>query len=369
MLLIFSAPKEGAFLLDCGKVHLGYMNGLLIAFVMAEKGVREAKGKEMVQIQQLKSAPHYFEASVPRQYLVREEKLVIAGREGELRLKIYKPNILLIEARFEIPDIFSSEVDKFKEDVLSVCYEYLKKEGAKNVDNFSEEYSVAAVSGYKGDPEQFFTHKEKIAGFLKSETLPLDSLEVDYTLKSQLKYAKNDLVIVDWDGAFVFDPDGDFASTLELLELANFQLLQYRILAAELDARLARVVRMVQQSSPKARFLFRGKEVHEALKDTILIRSRSVLEFENIDKEIKLIGDWYSARLYDLLAKKFKLETWHDEIREKIDAIEDIYEVASENFTITWERRSHIVEIFAWYMLLVGWFALLILETYFYVQK
>lgn len=342
------------------------MKGLLVTFVMAEDGARETKGREIVQVQQLKSVPHYFEASVPRQYLVREEKLTVGAREGEIRLKIYKPNILLAEARFEIPDAFSEEVYEFKEDVLSACYEYLRKEGAKNVDNFSEEYSVAVIAGYEGDPEQFFAHKEKIASFLKSEKLSLDPLEVDYTLKSQLKYAKNDLVLVDWDGAFIFDSDGDFESTLELLELANFQLLQYRILAEELDARLAKVVKLIQRASPRARFFLQGKEVHQALKDTILIRSRSVLEFESLDREIKLIGDWYSARLYDLIAKKFKLEIWHDEIREKIDAIEDVYEVASENFTVTWAHRGRIIEMVGWYVLLIGWLALLILDIYFY---
>ena len=265
-----------------------------------------------------------------------------------------------------LPRSLSDNALEFKDLVIDECYALLNKKGAKNVENLSEEYSVGLISNYEGEPEQFLIHRQNIVSFLKSEKLALDIPEIEYTLKSQIKYAKNDLVIVDWDGAFIFDTEGDFESNLELLELANLQLLKYRILDKWLDARLQRLIELIAGAPPKTRFLFKAKDINKALKDTMLVRVQSISEFQTLDMEIKLIGDWYSARLFDLIARKFKLETWHSGIKEKIDAVEDVYEVASENFTVTWEHRSRIIEMIGWYVLLVGWMVLLILDIYFY---
>ena len=342
------------------------MKAKLISFVIAQAPGFGKRGIKEVQTQTIESAPHYFEASVPRQFLVSEEKIIIGNREGTLALKMYKPDILLAEARFEFPDILSDNALEFKDLVIDECYALLNKKGAKNVENLSEEYSVGLISNYEGEPEQFLIHRQNIVSFLKSEKLALDIPEIEYTLKSQIKYAKNDLVIVDWDGAFIFDTEGDFESNLELLELANLQLLKYRILDKWLDARLQRLIELIAGAPPKTRFLFKAKDINKALKDTMLVRVQSISEFQTLDMEIKLIGDWYSARLFDLNARKFKLETWHSGIKEKIDAVEDVYEVASENFTVTWEHRSRIIEMIGWYVLLVGWMVLLILDIYFY---
>jgi hypothetical protein len=34
-------------------------------------------------------------------------------------------------------------------------------------------------------------------------------------------YSKDDLTIVDWDGAIIIAPDGDFQSDIELLKVGN----------------------------------------------------------------------------------------------------------------------------------------------------
>ncbi len=352
------------------------MKAKLVSFVIAQatsfakategKSGFGKRGIREVQTPPIESAPHYFEATVPRQFLVGKEKIVVGNREGQIHLKLYKPDILLAEVHFDLPDVFSDEALDFKEEAIQACRALLMKKGAKNVESLSEEYSVAVVSGYEGEPEQFFGHQEKIASFLKSEKLALDLPEIEYTLRFQLKYAKNDLVIVDWDGAFIFDTEGDFESSLELFELANLQLLQYRMLDAQLDKRLHHISTLLEQAPKESRSLFRAKDVDQVIKETMLVRSQSLSEFHTLDRDIKLIGDWYSARLYDLVAKKFKLDIWHDEIREKIDAVEKIYSVASENFTMSWERRGRILEMAGWYVLLFGWLILLVLDFYFY---
>ncbi len=337
------------------------MKAKLISFVIA--GVTRAKkAKEAVQSPIVKSAPHYFEATVPQQFIISQNKLTVRGREGAITLKTYQPDALLAEARFELDDIFADEVFDIKEEAIAACHEILKKNGVKNVERYSEEYSLYVVADYQGDPEQFFKHKERIASLLKSEKLALDPLEIDYTLSSQLKYSKNDLVIVDWDGAFVFDPESDIESTVELLELANLQLLRYRLLDAELDARLELVAKIFESLPDKKRriTLFGGKEVRNVIQSIIKTRATSLFGFQSLEREIKLIGDWYSARLYELAAKKFKLDEWRAQIKDKLETLEDIYGTVSERFSWSPER----IELVGWFILLIGWAIILAFDLW-----
>ena len=339
------------------------MKGKLVSFVISE-ALRAKPGKEELHIQSKRSAPHYFGETIPHQFIVSQEKISIRNHQGEVFLKTYKPDMLLVEIRFDVDDIFSDEIFDLNDDAIKYCYNFLKEKGGKDVDKFAEEYSVYIVYGYEGDPEQFFINKSKIVALLKSERIELDPEEVDYTMRAQMKYANNDLAIVDWDGAFIFEPNGEFEFTLELLQIANLQLVRYHSLDSDIDERLKHVVRLIKAAPAKSKFLFNAAEVAQVFKKAMLVRSESISEFQAVDREIKLIGDWYSARLFDLVSKKFKLDEWRKTIKEKLDDLEDIYSVASENFTVSWERRGHTIEMIGWYILLVGWMVFLLKDLF-----
>src|SRR3989338_1684118 len=284
----------------------------ITSFIIAE-AARSKRGKELPLWPPVKSAPHYFEKSVPSQFIIGNEKVEINGKTVELAAKSYHPDAILVEGSFEVEDVFANGILELKDKLHDACYELSKKNGAK--EEPAEEYTVYQISGYKGDAELFLkNHGSKMAGLLKSEKLDLDEKEVEHPLSYQMKYAKNDLVIVDWDGAFVFDTDGEYGETIEILELANYQLLRYRILDEDLDERLKKSEKLTQAETGK---WFRTKEVAIAFKEIIKIRSQSIAQFEALDRDIKLIGDWYSARLYDLLSRKFRIDDWRKSIRDK----------------------------------------------------
>jgi hypothetical protein len=35
-------------------------------------------------------------------------------------------------------------------------------------------------------------------------------------------------------------------------------------------------------------------------------------------------------------------------VKEKVEALEGIYAIASERFTVSWERRARLIELVAW---------------------
>jgi len=339
--------------------------GELTVLVMAE--VPKAMRGSVFQSKPLRSAPHYFETSVPHQVLVGDEERRVLGRPVTFLLKGYPPDIFLVTAKVPAPDIFGTAVFELEEALTAACFEIVKARGGSR--KFSETYSVFTVAGYAGEPERFLdAHGATIAALLKSERVELDRKEVEYTLATNIKYAKHDLAIVDWDGAFLFDIEGDFDQTIELLTLANVQLLRHRIMDHQLDERLAAIAELVKAPLALNRAL-RSADLSDELRWILKERAAAITQFQTLERDIKLIGDWYLARLYDLAARKFKLHEWRASLREKLEAIERIYATVIENFSVSEKERTERRQMIAEWVLIVGWFVLIVLELYFYLTR
>lgn len=333
----------------------------LISFVISQTP-RIKKGAELEQ-KPIQSAPQYYESSLPKQFAIGEEKREVLGQKVNFLVRSYPPENIVVEASVEVKDIFSSETFALREALIDTCHTVAKKMGGRL--ELSEEYSIALVSGYQGDPEQFLNKRQEIAAFLKSEKEPLDEKEIEYTLSKQIKYAKDDLIIVDWDGAFVFDTTGQIDDIIDLFQTANLQLLRYRALDDELDNRLRKVTKFGHTADTK---ILLRRELSKAFKEIIDVRSQAIADFEATDRDIKLIGDWYSARLYDLISKKFKLEEWRKSIQDKLESLEDIYNIVAENFSVSRTHLLELVQIILFFVLQAGWFALIILEFVYFTR-
>jgi hypothetical protein len=314
----------------------------------------------------VKSGPHYFPSSVPHLVAIGEEKRKVEGKEITFAVLGYAPYIIVIQASVEPADIFDKNATSaWEQKLYAESYKILKKRGGS--DEWSEMYSIFSVSGYEGEPEQFLTHAPEMAALLKSETIELDPKEVEYTLSTQIKYAKHDLAIIDWDGAFLFDVEGDFGLAVELLTLANLQLLRHRLLDRRLDEQLDRITKIVNEPESNKKFLS-DKSVARDVKSILRRRLTWISAFESIERDIKLIGDWYSARFYDLASHKMKVSEWRGAIKDKLDSLENVYSTLVENFTITSKEKAEWVETIAWFVLQAGWFVLIVLEFLYYTK-
>lgn len=314
-----------------------------------------------------KSAPPYAEKAVPQQFIASQADYDFGGMKAQMTLKSYQPDMLLAELSFDVPDIFSDNIFNLREAAIDECATILKNKGGKDVNTFSEEYTVFVISDYGDKAQNFLANRDKIASLLKSEKLKLDPHEVEHTFSSSIKYESNDLVIVDWDGAFVFSPQGEYGEDLRLIQLANMQLLRYRLLDKDLEGRLKHAVKLVKAAPQEGR-LKQSRALRVAFREIIGLEARSISEFHALEHDVKLIGDWYSARLYELLAKKFKFEEWIKDIKEKLESLEDFYTIAAENLGFSRTQVLELVQIWAFFVLQIGWFALIILEFWYFTR-
>jgi len=301
----------------------------------------------------------YYKTAVPKQVIVGQGSYAIGDKNVTYHLRGYQPDVLLIQTTIEVESIFHKEIFALEKQSYEHSYEILKEYGGEPL--FSEEYSVFAVTDYEGAPEQFLNNKDIIVSLLKSEELlSLDPQEVQYTLNSKIKYDNNDLSIIDWDGAFLFDPNGDIEEDLELLTLANLQLLRCRLLDHQLDGRLTRLAELLH-NIPVGGSL-RGRDLAQKMKETMEIRMTSSSELQRLERDIKLIGDWYSARFYEMAAAKFKIDDWRRTIRGKLESLQDSYSLIMENFTVSAKHRAEWIQIILFFVLQIGWLILIVVE-------
>lgn len=86
-------------------------------------------------------------------------------------------------------------------------------------------------------PDFISSHRASIAGLLNEEPEPgrLAEQQIEETLEHSLAYTRADYAVVDWDAALVVDTSGYVEDVLYMIELANLQLEEYKLLDDRLD--------------------------------------------------------------------------------------------------------------------------------------
>ena len=160
-----------------------------------------------------------------------------------------------------------------------------------------------------------------VAQVLRADEDLRSEQEVEDALSVQVSYGSEDLTLVDWVAAIIFDAAAD--DTRAVLEFATVQLLELRHLDHQLDSALERYYDALTHS-PKGPFSLFTK-ADDKLREIGQLQVESALLFENINNAIKLLGDQYLARLYQQAARRYHLTSWDKSIQRKLKTLESIY--------------------------------------------
>ena len=68
----------------------------------------------------------------------------------------------------------------------------------------------------------------RIAQVVRGDTGRLAESECNEVLQSRISYYANDLAVIGWNAAFVYDSTSGAETAIQLLEYANSQLLEFR---------------------------------------------------------------------------------------------------------------------------------------------
>lgn len=207
----------------------------------------------------------------------------------------------------------------------------------------SEDYLVVTVTRFAGavtGADLLTTHGREIAQLLRGEQERLSDQEREEVLRHRISYLATDMVVPTWSAAFVFDTDAGAEGILEILELANSQLLEFRHYDRLLDGELERIYAHLQQRASLEnwfgrRFTRAARQVHSLFIDVNELTDKT-------ENAMKIAGDVYGARLFTLVASRLGLDHWKGNVREKLKTLDDIYRFAVEHTAMA---RGELLEL------------------------
>jgi hypothetical protein len=293
-----------------------------------------------------KPAPEYvrFERTPVIEYL--PACVTNSGEELRTRIRYFDYGVASVElvARFQAGWeelirlangwITSPELEQQARTVLAHRLESLAGVLRKPYSDWiSEDYYVVQMDpigdGTAASADELIRHcGTQIAQIVRGEELPLSHAERDEVLQSHISYYPADLLVVGWVAAFVYDTAAAAVPTLDLLEYANTQLLEFRYYDEVLTRVLAKVYRQIDSRRGFGRPWRLAREAAEL--NTIRLDYRELSE--RTENAIKFLSDMFYARVYRLAAARIGVNDYRNLVTEKLTTARDLYDSMVNEF-------------------------------------
>lgn len=216
-------------------------------------------------------------------------------------------------------------------------------------DWLTEDYIILQMHEVAGTPtssEMLSQFGQEIAQVVRGETAALSEEERNELLQSHISYYVNDLVVIGWSCAFVYDTAADSTAATELLEYANSQLLEFRHYDEFLSRELDGVYRSLEKGTGT---LARWRMAREATRLHSVVLEVTELA-ERTDNAIKFLRDMFSARLYRLAERKVGVLDYKDLVNQKLRTAEELYHFLVDQF---YQGRAFVLELIVVIILIV----------------
>ena len=192
---------------------------------------------------------------------------------------------------------------------------------------------------------------EQIAQIVRGESQPLAEGEEREVLQSCLSYYPTDLLVTGWVAALVYDTEEGAAATIQLLEYANTQLLEFRHYDDVLTRVLENVYKMLEH---RGGFFRRWRMAGEAERlNTLRLDVRELTE--RTDNAIKFLSDMFYARAYRAAATRVGVTDYRNLVEEKLRDAAELYEFMMNEFH---QARAFALEAMVVAILVIELFSL-----------
>jgi hypothetical protein len=218
----------------------------------------------------------------------------------------------------------------------------------------SEDYFVFHVregAGAASGAELVQQNGRAIAQIVRGDKAVLSEGECAEVLRSQISYYANDLTVIGWNAAFLYDTPAGAETAIQLLEYANSQLLEFRYYDELLTDVLTGVYDSLEKKSgtlARWRLARSATDLHTVLLDVMELTERA-------DNAIKFLSDMFAARLYRLAAARVGVPDYKDLVARKLKTTEELYDYMVEQFN---QSRAFFLEATVVIILLIELFFL-----------
>jgi len=195
----------------------------------------------------------------------------------------------------------------------------------------SEDYLVFAITEYQPAApadELLATHGRDIAQLLRGERQPLSAQECEVVLRQRFSYFSDDLIVPAWNAALIVDTEPAVRAAIEIVELANSQLLEFRYHDELLEAELTRLYADLQQPRWSHRFAGRRRTLASFRAQTLMIDVNDLTD--HLENAVKFTGDAYAARLFSIVGARLGLDHWKRSVEDRLKTLDEIRRFAVE---------------------------------------
>ncbi|QBB72649.1 hypothetical protein ELE36_10200 [Pseudolysobacter antarcticus] len=142
-------------------------------------------------------------------------------------------------------------------------------------------------------------------------------------LRHSYSYFTDDLVVLTWDRAFIYEPRGD-SDVADVLEVANAQLLELRYYDELLDAELPHMYDRVEETRRTLSLFAARRFAHLASRLYTLVAEVTELT-EKVDNALQVTEDVYLARIYTAALSLYRVPILAAAVDRKLAIIRDTY--------------------------------------------
>jgi hypothetical protein len=337
------------FLYDVSEeIRLDQLRNLLNAATL-EQGMKHAAAEQFFF-----QRPPVIEPSEP----------LTLGKHERLNVQLKYYDYGVVSVAFEVP--FAGEWQElislssqwmsgteFEQQASRMAHERVERAAPAFINPYSkwlsEDYFVFKLKEIAGAPsadELITACGEEIAQIVRGETGKLSRNEYTEILQSALSYYPNDLAVIGWNAAFIYDSLPEAETSLRLLEYANSQLLEFRRYDELLSRELAKHYRSLGRGNS---ILDRWRASREASRLLSVLLEVTELT-ERVDNAIKFLSDMFSARFYRLAAVKIGVPDYRNLVMQKLKTAEDLHRFLIDEFH---QSRAFILELLVVIILII----------------
>ncbi len=188
-----------------------------------------------------------------------------------------------------------------------------------------EDYLIGTVSAFdeKALTAEALQRRIDLVPLLSGERRALSEAARQDLLRQRFSYYTDDLVVLTWDRAFIYEPGQD-SDVADVLEVANAQLVEMRYYDELLDAELPRMYSLIGQTQRATRLLASRRFAELARRLSGLVAEVTELT-ERVDNALKVTEDVYLARVYAAALDLFRVSDFGAAVDRKLAIIRDTY--------------------------------------------
>jgi hypothetical protein len=308
-------------------------------------------------------APGYVRFQRPPVVEQVEALVLESGERLDVQIKYYDYGVLSVV--FELPFsgdwdtlvrlagrwVWDTDFTSFAQKIVKQKIERARPALVKLYESWlHEDYFVFHVRDIAGNPsaaELLHAEGGRIAQIVRGENMPLSDGEQQEIMQSKISYYPNDLAVISWNGAFLYDSAGGAETVIQLLEYANSQLLEFRHYDELLTRELQSVYEFMDHGSSgilaRWRTAKRASRLHTVLLDVAELSERA-------DNAIKFLSDMFSARLYKVAALKIGATDYKNLVNQKVHTAEELYRFMVDQFH---QSRAFVLELMVVIILII----------------